>query len=253
MTDALDTSTGPLSSEGAVGGLGGGTAGGTAGGTRSGGAYLALRDAIMENALKPGTKLPEDTLGKSFGVSRTIIRAALARLTAEGLVEVGRTKSARVAEPSREEAREAFTVRRALERSTVALLAETWRDEFADPIRAHIDAEREASAAGDHKRSTRMGAEFHILLAQLTGNSLLLRYVSEVVSRCTLILAVYGQAHPQAEGLVEHDQLLDALSRRDGARAAEIVAGHIAAVAERALGVEDAPSSLDEVLARYRP
>lgn len=220
--------------------------------SRSGTAYTALRDAIMENALKPGTKLPEDALGKSFGVSRTLIRSALQRLASEGLVEVGRTKSARVAEPSREEAHEAFAVRRALERATVAMLAQSWRDEFSVPLLAHIDAEREASAAGDHRRSVRLGAEFHLLLAQLTENALLLRYLSEVVSRCTLILAVFGHSHPQTEGLIEHEQLVAAMSAGDAERAAAIVDGHIEAVEERALGEEEPGGSLDEVLSRYR-
>ncbi len=52
--------------------------------------YAALREAILENALKPAMRLPEDALGAHFGVSRTLIRAALARLAAEGLVEVAR-------------------------------------------------------------------------------------------------------------------------------------------------------------------
>lgn len=214
--------------------------------------HLALREAIMESALAPGTKLPEDALGKSFGASRTIVRAALARLAAEGLVEVGRTKSARVAHPSRDEAREVFTVRRALERAVVALLADTWSPSYAQPIQAHIDAEARASAEADHKLSVRLGAEFHILLAELTGNQLLLRYVDEIVGRSTLILAVYGAAHPQADSLREHEELLEAMAAGDAARAEGIVDRHIQSVEGRALIPDDTVErSLTEVLARY--
>ena len=46
-----------------------------------------LRNAIIEQAIKPGTHLPEDTIGDRFGASRTIVRAALAQLVAEGLLE----------------------------------------------------------------------------------------------------------------------------------------------------------------------
>ena len=59
----------------------------------------ALRQAIIEQALKPGTKLPEDSLGECFGVGRTIARQALARLTAEGLVEHRRNKGPRLRPP----------------------------------------------------------------------------------------------------------------------------------------------------------
>jgi DNA-binding GntR family transcriptional regulator len=220
--------------------------------SRGDGIHLALREAIMESALAPGTKLPEDALGKSFGASRTIVRAALARLASEGLVEVGKTKSARVAHPGRDEAREVFTVRRALERSVVALLADTWSPSYAPPIQSHIDAEAQASAAADHKLSVRLGAEFHILLAELTGNRLLLRYVNEIVGRSTLILAVYGAAHPQADSLREHEQLLAAMAAGDAALAGDIVEGHIHSVEGRALIPDDTVErSLGEVLARY--
>ena len=57
----------------------------------------ALRRAIIEQALEPGAKLPEDSLGERFGVSRTIARHALGQLAAEGLVELRRNRIAVVA------------------------------------------------------------------------------------------------------------------------------------------------------------
>src|SRR5690606_41547543 len=60
----------------------------------------ALCQAIIEQALKQGPKLPEDSLGQCLGVGRTIARHALARSTAEGRVERLRNKGARVAIPS---------------------------------------------------------------------------------------------------------------------------------------------------------
>ncbi|MCA0845936.1 GntR family transcriptional regulator [Salipiger thiooxidans] len=64
----------------------------------------ALRSAILERALPPGMKLPEDSPGERFGASRTLIRQALERLAAEGLVELLRNRGATVASPSLEEA-----------------------------------------------------------------------------------------------------------------------------------------------------
>src|ERR1700755_3010811 len=48
-------------------------------------ACKALRQAIIEQALPPGTKLPEDELGARFGMSRTLVRDALAHMQSEGL------------------------------------------------------------------------------------------------------------------------------------------------------------------------
>ncbi|WP_144007040.1 GntR family transcriptional regulator, partial [Pelomonas sp. KK5] len=58
------------------------------------GAYAGLRRAIVEHALPPGTKLPEDKLAEQFGVSRTLVRAALAQLAADGLVDIGNKRTA---------------------------------------------------------------------------------------------------------------------------------------------------------------
>ena len=188
-----------------------------------------------------------------FGVSRTLIRSALARLAAEGLVDVGKTKSATVAQPSREDAQEAFEVRRALEREVVRLVSERWSPELERTLTEQIDEERLAADAGDHKRSVRLGAEFHILLAEMTGNSLLRRYVFEVLGRTTLILAVHGQPHPQHDSLTEHIALVDALRDGDTERAEHIVDAHIASVENRALGAppDEAPTDLGSILTRY--
>src|SRR5437868_691343 len=78
--------------------------------------YTSLRRAIIEQALAPGTKLPEDSVGTSFGVSRTVVRSAIVRLVAEGLVVQQPNMRATVASPSLEEARAIFRVRRGLER-----------------------------------------------------------------------------------------------------------------------------------------
>lgn len=57
-------------------------------GARAQSVYKALRRAIIEQALKPGMKLPEDSIGEQLGVSRTLVREAFGRLAVEGLVEL---------------------------------------------------------------------------------------------------------------------------------------------------------------------
>jgi DNA-binding transcriptional MocR family regulator len=59
--------------------------------------YRALRHAIIEQALSPGSKLSEDAIGEQFGARRTVVRYALGQLAAEGLVELKRNHGASVA------------------------------------------------------------------------------------------------------------------------------------------------------------
>jgi DNA-binding GntR family transcriptional regulator len=152
--------------------------------SRSGAVYRALKRAIIEQALAPGTKLPEDSIGERLGVSRTLVREALLRLNGEGLVELRPNRGACVAQPSLEDGQDIFAVRGALERLVVQTLAGRLTPDQQRRIEAHVAAEEKASGR-DGATSIRLAGEFHIMLAEMTGNALLARYVNEVVSRCS--------------------------------------------------------------------
>lgn len=216
-------------------------------------AYQALRQAIIEQALPPGTKLPEDEIGGEFGMSRTLARTTLQRLEAEGLVETRRKRTATVAKPTLQEARQIFEVRRVLEREAVRLLGTRWQPEFGAALEGHIREEEEAVAAGRAALSIRLAGEFHTKLCLLSGNTLLSKYLGELVSRCSLILAVFGRPHSSECGIAEHRAIVAALRRRDTDAAIALMDAHVGSVEDRALlPPEDAaPTSLKSVLARY--
>jgi DNA-binding GntR family transcriptional regulator len=216
-------------------------------------AYQALRRAIIEQALAPGTKLPEDEIGTHFGMSRTLVRATLARLQTEGLVDTQPKRSATVAQPTLKEAKEVFAMRRVLEREAVLLAVEKWKPEFGAVLEGHIREEEGAAAVGDRRVSIRLAGEFHIALASLAGNTLLRRYLGELVSRCSLILALYGRPHSSECAINEHRDIVDALRRRDAARAVALMDEHVGSVEQRALLTEPmAPEAdLSVVLSKY--
>ena len=228
-------------------------AGATRPADRANAAFLSLRSAIVEAALPPGTRLPEDLLAQQYGVSRTLIRGTLARLTAAGLVETGKAKSALVANPSLTEAKETFEVRRCLEREAVRRIATAWQPAIGATLDAHVDQELAAATTPRPQVSGRLGAEFHILLAELCGNALLQRYLSEVVWRCALILAVHGRDHDQRGSVAEHRRLVELLAAGDADGAEALVVHHIVAVEERTRSAVDDGAQLDlaAVLRRY--
>jgi DNA-binding GntR family transcriptional regulator len=219
-------------------------------GARAHGVYRALRRAIIEQALRPGMKLPEDMIGENLGVSRTLVREAFGRLAVEGLVELKPNRGASVAYPTLEEARDVFDVRRGLER----LVAETLSGNLTKPqaaiLEAHVRLE-EAALGKNGPESIRLAGEFHIKLAEMTGNALLLRYVQEVSSRCSLILAIYGRPHSSDCAVSEHRQLIEALLAGDAARASHLMDHHLQAVAARALLAPRQEHDIRELLTPY--
>jgi len=215
------------------------------GSERAAAVYRALRHAIIEQALEPGAKLPEDTIGERFGVSRTLVRHALGQLAAEGLVELRRNRGAAVSRPSWDEARDIFDVRRGLERLVVQRLAGQLTAEQTARLTQHVGDE-EAARGSNEPLSIRLAGEFHILLAEMTGNQLLARYVSEVTSRSGLILSIYGRPHSSECAVSEHRAIIAALAGNDAELAAVTMDRHLEAVADRAL-IQSKPQARREL------
>ncbi len=216
-------------------------------------AHRTLRQAIIEQAIKAGTKLPEDEIGRHFSMSRTLVRAVLAKLQAQGLVDTYHKRTATVAQPSLEEARDAFAVRRALEREVMKAVAKRWSLAIEKSLREHVQEEEAAHAKGDVRLSTRLAGEFHLKLADLAGNALLQRYLSELVSRCSLILAMYSRPHSSECAISEHSGLIAALKKGDIAAAERLMDDHLSSVENRALFEDELAiePDLGSILSRF--
>lgn len=212
----------------------------------------ALRRAILEQALKPGTKLPEDALGERFGVSRTIARHALGQLAAEGLVELQRNRGATVARPSWEEARDLFDVRTALEKIVMRRLAGRLTGGQLRALRDHVKKEEAARDESDAV-AIRLATEFHLLLAEMTESPVLARYVRELCLRCGLTLALHGRPHSSDCAISEHLAIIEALRDGDAEATADCMAEHLESVAGRALIEPSARAAPDlmQILAPY--
>jgi DNA-binding GntR family transcriptional regulator len=79
----------------------------------------------------------------------------------------------------------------------------------------------------------RLTSEFHLYLARLTGNPLLERYLVEIISRCSLVMTMYG-AHSADSGAREHRAIVEALVPGDFRRAGDLMKHHFEDVAARA-------------------
>jgi len=78
-------------------------------------AYRAIKDLILKNTLLPGEELPINSLAGTLGISHTPVREALARLSADGLIDYDPHKKQRVATITEEDIRQVYEVRRLLE------------------------------------------------------------------------------------------------------------------------------------------
>jgi DNA-binding GntR family transcriptional regulator len=210
--------------------------------------FDAIRDAIFEHRLAPGTRLGEVSLAELFGVSRAVIRNALARLGHAHLVELRPNRGAVVATPSVEESRQVFEARRAVEEAIVVKVAGGARPADIAMLRQWVASEEAAYARGDERGGVRLSVDFHRRLAELAGNTVLARYLDELVSRTPLIALAHRGHAPAPCGCEDHLALVDAIAARDEPRAVALMRAHIGHL-EAALNLRPPaqPQSLAEV------
>jgi DNA-binding GntR family transcriptional regulator len=195
--------------------------------------YERMVSAILDHKLPPGTKLVEDKLASAFGVSRTRIRPVLVRLANEQVVTLIPNRGATIAQPSEQEAREVFEVRRLIEPRLVELFIANAQEADMTSLKQCIDEEEAARLAGDMRRAIRLSGDFHLQIAERAGHQTLGRILRELTSRTSLILMTYSAAHAAerdeatACGCREHRTLLDAIRLRDTKEAARRMREHL--------------------------
>lgn len=205
-------------------------------------------EAISERRLMPGTRLTEEEMSRLLGVSRERIRRVLLVLSQHGILDIEANRGAFVAVPTPAQRREAFELRQLVERHIVTGLCArpaAERKRAGAGLRAHVRAEQEAVARRDRTLQIRLSGDFHLKLATLHGNALMLRTLRETLRRMSLALATQ---HPLPVDLDcsinEHLPVIDAIERGDATRAAQLMDAHLAHVEHHLTAPDEADSPL---------
>jgi DNA-binding GntR family transcriptional regulator len=188
-------------------------------------------DAILSGRIAPGQRLGEQELADVFGVSRTLVREAMARLSARGMVEVSSRRGWFVVQPSRADAAEAFSARIAIETGMLNSLDKPLARNKLARLKAHYKAEQAAVAADDTGNRSFLLGDFHVCLAECVSGPLLADILRDLTARTSLVATVFQSTHDAALSCSEHVAIVAALERGDSAAAAELMRAHIDAVA----------------------
>ncbi len=187
----------------------------------------ALSLAIHEHRILPGTKLVEDELAEIYGVSRTVIRAALQSLSHIQLVEIRRNKGASVASPSLIEAHEVFEARELLEPRTAFRAAQLATTADIARLERHIEDEHAALDASDPGRALYLSGLFHNDIAQIANHSTIAGFIETLVARSSLIIALYWRRESALCEKHAHHALVQAIADKDGKQAEELMRSHL--------------------------
>lgn len=183
--------------------------------------------SIAERRLRPGVQLKEGQLAGIFDVSRARIRQALTALEREGLVTIIPNRGAFVCQPSVDEARDVFVVRRSVERCVVERICKSKSKADVSKLRSHVARERVANANDATTDIIKLSGGFHLLLAELSGSDFLFGMMRDLISRTSLITAVYRNTARFNCGPDEHDEIVEAISAGDVGKALRLMQHHL--------------------------
>ena len=178
-------------------------------------AYARIRAAIRDGTLPPGLRLTETDLASRFGVSRTPVRQAIARLESEGLLTHEPRRGLAVTRPDHAQVIELYVMREILEGAAARLAA------LEELVAA------EPAAFGDARRLSEINLRLHGLIYLAARNRYLLRSLEQLAATMALLPSLLARGDRAEAAHGEHRLLLSALHRRDGAAAEDAARAHV--------------------------
>jgi DNA-binding GntR family transcriptional regulator len=187
-------------------------------------AYARIRAAIREGALPPGLRLTETSLAERFGVSRTPVRQAIARLEAEGLLTHEPRRGLAVTRPDHAQVVELYVMREVLEGAAARLAAQHASETEVEAMAELV--ETEPAAFDDARRLAEVNLRLHGMLYLAAHNRYLLRSLEQLSATMALLPSLLTRGGRAEAAHAEHRAILEALRRRDGAAAEEAARAH---------------------------
>lgn len=190
--------------------------------------YLYLTEQIMSGGFKPGEKISECAVAESYGISRTPVRDAMRRLDNEGIMQIFPKRFAQVSAYTEDDIREVGYMRLTLDQMAVRLAMRYGSMSDFDDLEEIADACLEAWRRDDRMRRTALDARFHMQLAKIARNSLLLKFQAEINVRVQFILTYYRTDWVNEERhLYQHNELVTCLRHQDLDGGLQLVSDHL--------------------------
>jgi DNA-binding GntR family transcriptional regulator len=185
-----------------------------------------FREEIISGRLAPGEKIVEVRWAKKLGISQTSVREALNILSAEGFVQKGSGRTAQVTQLSDEDVVHSYELRAVLEGYAARVVAQKKPD--LAPLEQALEDMRSAILCNNLKAFYERDLHFHVLMAEMTGNKMLVQAVKRIILPlfAFVVIRVQGARTGQEQwmrSLEQHKRIIDALRTHDPVFAERLV------------------------------
>lgn len=190
--------------------------------------FDSIREAIVSGELKPNQRLMEATLAEKMGVSRTPVREAIRMLELDGLVVMLPRKGAHVAELSVKDMADVLEVRAALDGLATGLSAQRITDGEIAELK-EVFAQLTGFLSSDNLEETiKMDMKFHEIIYRSARNDKLNQMISNLSEHVQRFRVIYLKGSgSKADIILEHQEIVDAISARNSIIAKEAAENHI--------------------------
>ncbi|MEM9128498.1 MAG: GntR family transcriptional regulator [Pseudomonadota bacterium] len=151
-----------------------------------------IRRSIFSGDLLPGTRLAEQRLADIFNISRARVRSVLQTLAQQQLITLLPNRGALVATPTEAEARDVFDARRAIESMMAGRASRVVLTHQLAALRVVVEQQEIANQTGQLNAALHSMGRFHVEVAKLANNQVLVTVLQPLIARTSLIIATFG-------------------------------------------------------------
>lgn len=192
-------------------------------------AYIQMKRDIITHRLRPGQKVSEARLVRHTGLGRAPVRAAMTRLIQEGLIQALSAKTTIISPLTMAEIREMFHLRNMIEPDAARLAI--GRVDVAELRRLNgfCDMEYRAGVVDEEYAFLKANRDFHMCIAEASGHPTQARWIARLQDTAMRVLWIRIRFGSPAKWARGHDEIIDAIERRDAAAVERHARKHLVA------------------------
>lgn len=191
--------------------------------------YHSIKDMIFKGTFQPGEWINETQLARTFNVSKSPVREAIRVLVREGLLIVDLKSKVRVYQPTKQDAKEIYQCRQALEPFAVKLAVELITEDELQDLEQLLEKTADAiEVKKGQDEIIQLNEQFHHQLMQYSQNSRLQKQIEELHSLIYLFRVYNFTGHERAKRILDqHKLIFQMLKKQDAQRASQSMEEHL--------------------------
>ncbi|WP_067726554.1 GntR family transcriptional regulator [Oceanobacillus damuensis] len=195
--------------------------------------YFQLLEKIKKGDVRPGSRLVIAQIAREFNVSEIPVREVIQRLAQEGFLTLTPHAAPTVKSLSPDEVRQIFEIRSSLEPLAARLAVDHISNAHIKKLELIVDESKGVCEEEDYKGYLQMNTYFHKSLYQYCNNEMLIKMINEITDLSSRYPNYYQNKETMQLSIKEHEDILNALKKRDADLIEQITRKHLLKVIPR--------------------